>query len=175
MNDPSDDTIDDGGTATYLHFGQYLTNIVTLLPLSNPLVVPEMTTAGFGDVTRDPLIVIDCDVDVPPPLVPPPDPLDPPLPSTPAGVHSDLSAPQVNLTGPIALCFNSAGRQVGNPAPGVTGAACMAGVAGALTRYEITGNGADRALRVTVSPGGHIRMCDPARALAAGVPDGCPA
>ena len=69
-----------------------------------------------------------------------------------------------------ALCFNSNGRLVTNNAPGLPGAACSA----AATRFDITRSGADRPLRVTVSLGGQVRMCDPSRpALSAATPDGC--
>ena len=87
------------------------------------------------------------------------------------GVVSDVAS-GVTLTGPQALCFNSGGRQVTNAIPGVTGAVCTLDATG-ISTYNVAAAGADRALRVTVSLGGQVRMCDPARTLAS-APDGCP-
>lgn len=97
-----------------------------------------------------------------------------------AGVLRDVAS-NVTITGPVfstgtgtAICFSSIGRLVPNTAPGPTSANCNA----AAARYDIamsdTKTG-DRPLRVIVSLGGQIRMCDPARTLSATQPDGCPA
>lgn len=79
-------------------------------------------------------------------------------------------APDVQITGPATLCFNSLGRIVDNPTPG-TGVACNA----AAAAYDITIPNADRPLRVLVALGGQVRLCDPAKTLSNTHPDGCPA
>ena len=81
-------------------------------------------------------------------------------------------APDVRVTGPATLCFNSLGRVVDNPAPG-TGVACSA----AAAAYNITIPDVDsvRAMRVLVALGGQVRLCDPAKTLSNAHPDGCPA
>jgi type IV fimbrial biogenesis protein FimT len=79
-------------------------------------------------------------------------------------------APDVQITGPATLCFNSLGRVVDNPTPG-TGVACNA----AAAAYNITIPNADRPLRVLVALGGQVRLCDPAKTLSNTHPDGCPA
>ena len=79
-------------------------------------------------------------------------------------------APNIQITGPATLCFNSLGRVVGNPTPG-TGVACTA----AAATYDITIPNADRPLRVLVALGGQVRLCDPAKTLSNTNPDGCPA
>lgn len=78
-------------------------------------------------------------------------------------------APDVRITGPATLCFNSLGRVVSNPTPG-TGVACNA----AATAYNITIPNANRPLRVLVAVGGQVRLCDPAKTLSNTDPDGCP-
>lgn len=57
-----------------------------------------------------------------------------------------------------AITFNSIGRLVGS----VT-----------AVNYRITGPGLSRNLNVQVSTSGGIRMCDPAKTLSSGNPDGC--
>ncbi|WP_093174446.1 GspH/FimT family pseudopilin [Variovorax sp. YR266] len=79
-------------------------------------------------------------------------------------------APNVQITGPATLCFNSMGRVVDNPTPG-TGVACSA----AAAAYDITIPNADRPMRVLVALGGQVRLCDPAKTLSNTQPDGCPA
>ena len=81
-------------------------------------------------------------------------------------------APDVRITGPATLCFNSLGRIVDNPTPG-TGVACSA----ATAAYDITIPNADRVrpMRVLVALGGQVRLCDPAKTLSNSNPDGCPA
>jgi type IV fimbrial biogenesis protein FimT len=88
------------------------------------------------------------------------------------GVISDVST-GVITTGPGAICFNSIGRLVANPSPGVAGATCTIDGANPTTNYLITLGGADRPLRVTVALGGQVRMCDPNHSLASGFADGC--
>jgi len=85
------------------------------------------------------------------------------------GALSDLTG-AVAVAGPASICFNSAGRLANNAAPGVPGANCSTAVAPA---YNISANGSDRALRVTVALGGQTRMCDPARTFSSTSPKGC--
>ncbi len=80
----------------------------------------------------------------------------------------------VRISGPTALCFNSAGRQVANPGPGIASAACVLDASG-TSEYELNVTGGTRPLRVLVTLGGQVRLCDPARTLSATAPDGCPA
>lgn len=85
------------------------------------------------------------------------------------GALSDV-APGVLITGvpgpgPAAICFNSTGQQVTVAAEG-----CAAGAA----RYLVTRLGADRRLRIDISLGGRVRMCDQDKVLSATVPEGCP-
>ena len=80
---------------------------------------------------------------------------------------------QVTLSGPALLCFNMIGRPVSSSSTGL-GANCSAPTT--LTRpivYRASAAGADRPLEVHVFAGGRVRVCDPARSLAAGQTDGC--
>ena len=92
------------------------------------------------------------------------------------GQVADVAA-GVSITGPAAVCFNAVGRRVARTATetGVTGAACTVDPALPLATFVLERAGADRPLRVTVSLGGQVRLCDPARTLGATTPDGCPA
>jgi len=92
------------------------------------------------------------------------------------GAISDVGG-GVGVTGPAAICFNAQGRRVAATAAttGVTGAVCTVDADEPLASYVVERAGASRALRVTVSLGGQVRMCDPARTLSADAPDGCPA
>lgn len=77
----------------------------------------------------------------------------------------------VTITGPAAICFNSMGRVVANPTPGLgTGVSCSAPAP--TTTFDVTKTGADRTLELQVSAGGKIRMCDKSR-LIVSQPDGC--
>ena len=89
------------------------------------------------------------------------------------GAFGDATS-AVAIAGPAAICFNSMGRQA-SATSAVTGVGqdCSVDPAAPTTTYDISVTGGDRPLRVTVSIGGQIRMCDPARALSAS-PDGCP-
>ncbi len=87
------------------------------------------------------------------------------------GNLSDVAS-GVGLGGPTVVCFSSMGRQVANAAPGVGGAACTLDATG-TSNYNVTTSGSDRPLRVQVSLGGQVRMCDPARAQSSSM-DGCP-
>lgn len=85
------------------------------------------------------------------------------------GALSDL-AHGVAIEGPAAICFNSAGRLAKNEHPGVKDAEC--GIASVLA-YTLTAQGADRALRVQVTQGGQVRMCEPTKTLSSDTPQGC--
>lgn len=87
------------------------------------------------------------------------------------GVLSDVAA-GVTIAGPVALCFNSGGRQVANAATGIGGATCALDASGTST-FDLNSSNADRPLRVLVALGGSVRMCDPAKPLSS-APDGCP-
>jgi type IV fimbrial biogenesis protein FimT len=73
---------------------------------------------------------------------------------------SNLAGTQngVATAGVATLTFNSMGRLTG----AVTSAA-----------YNITRTGSDRPLRVTVTPSGRVRMCDPSLTLSSSNPTGC--
>lgn len=89
------------------------------------------------------------------------------------GQIADVAA-GVAITGPTAICFNSAGRQVANASPGIGSTTCTLDASGTST-YDVAATGSNRPLRVLVSLGGQVRLCDPGRTLAASAPDGCPA
>ena len=79
----------------------------------------------------------------------------------------------VSISGPVALCFNSGGRQAANSAPGIGGSPCELDATGTNV-FNISSSSADRPLRVLVTLGGGVQMCDPAKTLSASTPDGCP-
>jgi type IV fimbrial biogenesis protein FimT len=82
---------------------------------------------------------------------------------------------RVAITGPAAICFNSLGRLVANAATGIAGATCTLPTNATLTQsYQVTLSSADRPLRINVTLGGQVHMCDPAKSLSATDPDGCP-
>ena len=96
-----------------------------------------------------------------------------------SGVLTDVGS-GVQITGPAAICFNALGRMVANDAPGFSGVACeLPTTTPPVQAYQVgfasTTAGEDRPLRVTVALGGQVRLCDPAKALSANAPDGCPA
>ena len=70
----------------------------------------------------------------------------------------------VAIVGPAAICFNAAGQQV---------TVAAEGCAAAVTNYDVTRAVADRRLRIVVSMGGRVRMCDPDKVLSDANPDGC--
>jgi type IV fimbrial biogenesis protein FimT len=89
------------------------------------------------------------------------------------GVISDVAL-GVTLGGPTAICFNSMGRQTANTSNGLgAGAPCTLAPSGVST-YNVQRPGSDRPLRVLVALAGQLRLCDPAKALSATDPDGCP-
>lgn len=88
--------------------------------------------------------------------------------------HLGDVAEGVSIAGATALCFNSGGRQVANADPGIGGAACTLAANG-ISSFDVSTSNADRPLRVLVTLGGSVRLCDPAKTLATATPDGCPA
>ena len=79
---------------------------------------------------------------------------------------------RIGVTGPAVVCFNTIGRPVSRATP--LGEACAAPLSLAdPIEYRLSASGSDRPLRVRISLGGQIRLCDPARALADGEADGC--
>jgi type IV fimbrial biogenesis protein FimT len=96
-----------------------------------------------------------------------------PVEAVQCGQLADVAS-GVTITGATALCFNSGGRQVVNADPDIGGAACALDASG-TSAFDVTSTNADRPLRVLVTLGGSVRMCDPAKTLSASTPDGCPA
>lgn len=96
-----------------------------------------------------------------------------PVETVQCGVLSDVAA-GVSITGAAALCFNSGGRQTANADPGIGGTACALDASG-VSSFDINVTHADRPLRVLVTLGGSVRLCDPAKTLSSAHPDGCPA
>lgn len=94
-----------------------------------------------------------------------------PVETVQCGVLSDVAAGVV-IGGPVALCFNGSGRQTANTNPGIGGPACVLAPSG-TSQYDVTVHAGDRPLRVMVSLGGSVRMCDPARSRNSTSPDGC--
>lgn len=88
------------------------------------------------------------------------------------GQLADVAA-GVTIAGTTAICFNSAGRQVANTNPGIGSTTCTLDATG-ISTYNVDVAGGTRPLRVTVSLGGQVRMCDPGRTLSSSAPDGCP-
>lgn len=78
----------------------------------------------------------------------------------------------INTNGVTAACFGSIGTLVPNTAPGPAGAACSTNTL--TVDVSFPGDTAStKTLRVTVSVGGRIRMCDPDKTFSATTPDGC--
>jgi type IV fimbrial biogenesis protein FimT len=78
----------------------------------------------------------------------------------------------VSITGPAVLCFGSLGAVAAlgaSAAINVLGTAC----AGTANTYTLAKTQADRTLKVVVSVGGQVRMCDPQKTLSSSQPDGC--
>ena len=88
-----------------------------------------------------------------------------------SGMLSDV-ADGVTISGPSAVCFNSLGRMTANAAPGPSGATCALPTT-ATESIDISMTGAKRRLRVLVSTGGTVRMCDRDKDITK-YPDGCP-
>lgn len=95
-------------------------------------------------------------------------------------VGSGSLAPAGTLTissGPAAICFNSVGRLVAQANTNVTGATCTTPTTtvnnAPTVVYQFTTAGADRPLRLQISLGGQMHLCDPSQTLAASNPYGC--
>lgn len=71
---------------------------------------------------------------------------------------------EVVIAGPRSICFGPAGNQVNLAVAG-----CVSGE----RLLDVSSPQADRPLRVVVSVGGRVRMCDPAKELSADAPEGC--
>lgn len=86
-----------------------------------------------------------------------------------------ISSGNIQVTGPAAICFNSIGRLVANPAPGVAGANCTVPAGNLNYTVQIAGANpaAFRALRVVLGLGGQVHMCDPTQTLSNTNPYGC--
>lgn len=78
----------------------------------------------------------------------------------------------VTITGPAAICFSAIGRMTAHTEPGPTGATCSLPTTTAEV-FDVDMTGAKRRLRVLVSIGGQVRMCDRDKDIAT-APDGCP-
>jgi type IV fimbrial biogenesis protein FimT len=80
----------------------------------------------------------------------------------------------VTITGPAEICFNSVGRLVANPTTGIAGGTCtLPTTTPPQAIYNVSAPGADHLLRVWVSLGGQIHMCDQSKTLSSANPDGC--
>lgn len=97
-----------------------------------------------------------------------------------AGVLTDVASSIQIVSDPAtkAVCFNGNGRLMDNNAAPTPTATCAVPAAspGRLSFDVKHAAAGTRTLRVTVSVGGQVRMCDPARpTLSPSTPDGCPA
>ncbi|KJJ99462.1 hypothetical protein UB44_15225 [Burkholderiaceae bacterium 26] len=81
------------------------------------------------------------------------------------------ASPNAQLAGPASICFNSLGRLT-TLNDGTYN--CTVPTSGTVT-YNVTNSRSStaRALNVTVSLGGSIRVCDPSKSLSQGSPDAC--
>lgn len=77
-----------------------------------------------------------------------------------AGLQNDVNT-QVRISGPAAICFNSLGRLIERDDLDIGDVECEASAIPATFNIEM--NQDTRNLRITVSAGGSIRMCDPAK------------
>ena len=87
--------------------------------------------------------------------------------------YAKQSGVTIASTSPV-LCIGSVGSVVAisdTATNNVLGVACTAGA----KTYTVSKSNADRALKVMVSVGGQVRMCDPSKTLDASNLDGCPA
>lgn len=94
------------------------------------------------------------------------------------GVLTDVSS-GVSLTGPTTVCFSGDGRQTAATNPATVGIDCALDAQGRASSFDVTAStptaGETRALRILVTLGGSVRMCDPNKTLSTSAPDGCPA
>jgi len=89
------------------------------------------------------------------------------------GPMGDLTAGiAVNTNAVNAVCFGSTGTLMPNGMPGPTGAICTTNTLTVDVSFAANAASA-KTLRVSVSVGGRIRMCDPDKTFSATAPDGC--
>jgi type IV fimbrial biogenesis protein FimT len=80
----------------------------------------------------------------------------------------------VAITGPTAVCFNSAGRLVTNSATSLTGGSCTNTAAGTPPKYEyLVALLGGTSMKVQLALGGQVHLCDPKQTLSASNPYGC--
>lgn len=92
------------------------------------------------------------------------------------GVLTDVSN-GVSLAGPATVCFSGDGRQTTSTNPAAVGVDCVLDAQGRASTFDVTASNATtetRPLRVLVTLGGSVRMCDPKKAQSTSSPDGCP-
>jgi len=83
-----------------------------------------------------------------------------------------FEASSIKITGPALLCFGPLGRQIGLDAK-ASGLGVPCETADPRI-YEVSSSvKGTRTLQVQVNAGGRVRMCDLARKLSEGHPDGC--
>ncbi len=88
---------------------------------------------------------------------------------------SEALAANVEVTGPALICFNSFGQQITlkGSANGLN-ILCSAPLTSTLlTEYTFSHTQTTKRLRIQVSLGGEVRMCNPDKVLATDTPDGC--
>jgi type IV fimbrial biogenesis protein FimT len=90
--------------------------------------------------------------------------------------NASLAVTIASAPATAVICFNSAGRLVGNLTANVTaitgGAGCNQPV-GAQTFTVAAAPGSDRPMQVTLGLGGQVHMCDPNVAISDSHPEGC--
>jgi type IV fimbrial biogenesis protein FimT len=88
---------------------------------------------------------------------------------------SEALSANVGVTGPALMCFNSFGQQITlkGSANGLNILCSAPLTATLLTEYTFSHPQTTRRLRIQVSLGGEVRMCDPDKVLATDTPDGC--
>ena len=96
-----------------------------------------------------------------------------------SGVLSSTSAANIVVAGTAAICFNSVGRLINNSTNVVAvtgGATCAIPANNSQTQsYNVSLPVlSDRPLRVNVTLGGQVHMCDPNVVLSNTNPEGCP-
>jgi type IV fimbrial biogenesis protein FimT len=92
------------------------------------------------------------------------------------GVLTDVSS-GVSLSGPATVCFSGDGRQTASTDPAAVGIDCTLDAQGRPSTFDVTTSSATaetRPLRILVTLGGAVRMCDPKKTLSTSTPDGCP-
>jgi type IV fimbrial biogenesis protein FimT len=87
---------------------------------------------------------------------------------------TDPASLGVTVTGPAAICFNAFGQQVTMTSTANNlGVACTAPTDATPTAITFAGTAATKTMRVQVSLGGRVRMCDTSKTVSATSPDGC--